>query len=401
MEIAKKIFNIVLVIITIVAVFATGLLVYYKTIGKDKLPTGITSTLSTTITDPQSGEELPVLEANFYENANNHGKKVIEFKVNCYEGVGQQVIYARGFQLVYDNNNSKPIFKQYNSSNNVDFVSGHYYNWGDKMPIEIDNKPYEVALDGKYETKHSELNSKKIARTVFCLGMNLLFEDVNYQNEYTIEHEYTFEDLLVKIGDIIKSCSNGTGDSIIPLIDLGNFLHIYEPGSQTPLGDGTFINSYFTMKTHYDRRGMVWAKQSMFKSVAGDSNYNITGLDENVDYWQSRTQYNLTIDDFKAEYNTAEDGYYYSLPLDLIDKIKTYKKVDVNINFDISSQDKKVLGFDFYALNGIKVKSLTISSNQLQNFKLLNGSLKDTGLTNENIKLNNVKLINDNCGVAV
>ena len=58
-----------------------------------------------------------------------------------------------------------------------------------------------------------------------------------------------------------------------------------------------------------------------------------------------------------------------------------------------------VLGLDYYALYGLKINSLTISSTTQRDFKLLVGSLKDTGLTS--IETNNVNLVNINSGVSV
>ena len=215
---------------------------------------------------------------------------------------------------------------------------------------------------------------------------------------------------MLKIKDVIKSSSNGTGDSVIPLIDLGDFMHIYaydaENGqfSSTPLGGDTanvLINSYFAMKTHYDNRGMAWFKQSMFNSVAGDSQFNKTGLSDNMEYWKSASVYTLTEKDFVSRYSSVDNGFYYALPNSLISELKTYENVEINIDFNLSNIDLNVLGFDYYALNGIKVKSLTISSKTQKDFRLLVGSLKDTGLTSADIHTSNVNLVNTNSGVEL
>ena len=39
------------------------------------------------------------------------------------------------------------------------------------------------------------------------------------------------------------------------------------------------------MATHYDYRGMVWSKQSIFESVAYDNDFNESGLTDETDYW--------------------------------------------------------------------------------------------------------------------
>lgn len=422
MEIAKNIANGVLIFVTAVAVVMSCLLLYFNYLGKDKLPTAITSTYATTITDPLTGEEKPVLEANYYCNKNNTGYEVVEFRVNAYSGVAKQGIYARGFQMVWDKDgnivqytnpttNEKSNVWYYDSFDNTSFETGHIYEWGDKMVIDIDDKTYGVALDGQYTVTNSYTDGVKIARTVACAGLNLLFfEDTNFTKTESTTYNYTFEDLMLKIKQIIKSCSNGTGDGVISLIDLGDFLHIYEYDTESgqfkgePVGGNTsnsLINSYFTMATHFDNRGMVWYKQSIFGSVAGDSSYNITGLTDSVDYWKATTTFELTEQDFEYRYSQIDNGFYYVLPTSLVNELKNYEDIEINITFNVSNLDVNVLGFDYYALNGITVKSLTITSTTQRDFRLMVGSLKDTGLTSANIHLTNIKLINTNSGVAI
>jgi len=419
MEIAKNIANGVLIFVTAVAVVMSCLLLYFNYLGKDKLPTAITSTYATTITDPLTGEEKPVLEANYYCNKNNTGYEVVEFRVNAYSGVAKQGIYARGFQMVWDKDgkivqytnpttNEKSNVWYYDSFDNTSFETGHIYEWGKKMVIDIDGDTYGVALDGQYTVTNSYTDGVKIARTVACAGINLLFEDTNFTKTESTTYNYTFEDLMLKIKQIIKSCSNGTGDGVISLIDLGDFLHIYKyDGEQfegEPVGGNTsnsLINSYFTMATHFDNRGMVWYKQSIFGSVAGDSSYNITGLTDSVDYWKATTTFELTEQDFEYRYSQVDNGFYYVLPTSLVNELKNYEDIEINITFNVSNLDVNVLGFDYYALNGITVKSLTIISTTQRDFRLMVGSLKDTGLTSANIHLTNIKLVNTNSGVTI
>ena len=421
MEIAKKIANGMLIFVTIIAILMSGLLLYFNTFGKDKMPTAITSTYATTVTDPLTGEERPVLEANYFLNKNNSGYEVVEFRVNAYSGVSKQGIYARGFQMVWDKDgnivqytnpttNEKSNVWYYDSFDNVSFETGHVYEWGDKMVIDIDGKTYGVALDGQYSVTTKKFSFLKAVGHTFA-G---LFTGYDYgtkaYNFETNTYNYTFEDLLSKVKQIIKSCSNGTGDGVISLIDLGDFLHIYEYNedngqfSGEPVGGNTsnsLINSYFTMSTHFDNRGMAWYKQSIFGSVAGDNNYNITGLTDNVDYWKATTTFELTEQHFEARYSQVDNGFYYLLATSFINEIKDYENIEINITFNVSSLDVNVLGFDYYALNGIEVNSLSILSDTQRDFRLMVGSLKDTGLTSANINLTNINLVNTNSGVAV
>ena len=203
---------------------------------------------------------------------------------------------------------------------------------------------------------------------------------------------------------ILKSCSYGTGEYTMPLVDLGDFLHMYKVDENgvvddSPTGAGSLINSYFAIDVKFDKRGITYAGQSMFGSVAGDSSYNISGVDYNVSYWKSAVVYNLTEQDFVSRYSSVDNGFYYALSSQTINELKQYDNLEIHILFDCSKfSNVKVLGFDYYALNGIEVESLTISSNNNQTFTLLVGSLQDTGITS--IQTNNV-IINNLSGVAV
>lgn len=404
-NIALRIANIALIVVTVFFSIMGGVWIYFHTLGKDKVPSAITSTYSTMVEDPLTGELLPTIEANYYSNRNGTGYEVIELLFNCYSGIGKQAIYSRGFQLVYNENGEDPILYQYNRYDGANFETGHEYTWGDKMIIDIEGETYAVALDGTYNITTKRFSFLKAVGHTFA-GM---FTGYNYgEKAYyyeTTTYEYTFEDLLVKIGQILKSCSNGTGDSIISLVDLGDFLHIYEINDDgqiagAPVGKNTLANSYFTMSTHYDNRGMVWAKQSMFKSVAGDSQFNISGISDDADYWKVTSEVTITEQDFVARYLTSDNGFYYGLPVDKINELKSFENLEINVVFDISKfTNVNVLGFDYYALNGLKLNSLTIKSETEREFKLLVGSLKDTGLTN--ITTENVNIIDINSGVSL
>ena len=409
-NIPLRIFNVALIILSVVSAVMGCILLYYTTLGKEHIPSAVVSTYASSVTDPLTEEEKPIIEANYYANKNGKGYEVIELLFNCYSGVGKQSIYSRGFQIVYDengevipyvyNDKSESVF-QYNRDGDTSFITGHVYSWGDPMLIDIDEKLYAVKLDGKYSVTTYSGNVGKCIRTWLFGGINLIFEGTdNFTIETVTEYNYTFKDLLLKLKDIIKSCSNGTGDYSISLVDLGDFLHIYDIDesngqiSGTPVGNNAFVNSYFSMKVHYDNRGMVWADQSIFGSVAGDSQFNISGISKDVDYWKTVTEYKLTEQDFEARYTSADNGYYYSLSSDKISELKNFNNIVLVVDFNISNLGNvNVLGFDHYALYGTKVQSLSIKSKTQKTFNLLVGSLKDTGLTTistENVTINNV-----------
>lgn len=405
MEIFKRVVNICLVIVTILLTIISCVWLYFKTLGKDKIPSAVTSTYVTTVVDPFTSETKPAIEARYYENKNGNGYEVVELLFNCYSGVSKQAIYSRGFQLVtYEN--GWPVLYYYDSYDGESFTTGHEYKWGDPIFFDIDGETCAVKLDGTYTVTSYTPNVLKSLKNCFVgLFTGMDYSDLdNYYDKHVNEYQYDFSSLLSKIGEIIKSSSNGTGESVISLIDLGDFLHVYsvdENGavSGEPIGANTLINSYFTMQTYYDTRGMVWHKQSMFNSVAGDSQFNITGIEENVDYWRAVSEVKITEQDFVSRYSETENGSFYYLSNSKILELKKYNNVEINIEFDISKlDDRNVLGFDSYAIAGVKVSKLTIRAENEQDFKLSLLSLENTGITK--IYTENVNLINENSGVA-
>lgn len=389
----KRVFNISLVIVTFLSLAVSIAYVYYRTIGKDSLPGAITSTYSTLVVDPYTGEELSAIESNYYANKNGQGYEVVELLFNAYSGISQDAIYSRGFQLV-DNGKDDPKLYYYDRYDGVSFETGHEYSWGDKMLISIDGKPYAVALDGTYTTSETSFDGLKVARTFYFAGLNLIFEGTSFNKVSVTTHKYTFNDLLIKVKSIIKSSSNGTGKSVIPLIDLGDFLHIYDVDdngviSSEPIGKNTLINSYFTMDTNYDTRGLTVSEQSLFNSVEYNSNFNISGLLDSVDYWKSESVVTISEDDFVAR--VTADGNYYSLSLDKFKELNAYRNVAIDVKFNVSNIDEKVLGFDSFCFMGLKLNSLSVYSSSNQDFVLLVDSLKDTGL--KNIVTKNINII--------
>lgn len=394
--------NIIVIILTVIMSFPIVYNLFLQFYTLKKLPTLVTSTYVTTVENSHTGEKLTAIEANYYQNYNGKGKEIVELLFNVYSGIDKQAIYSRGFQLIIGKDKNQLFY--YDKYDGVSFETGHEYIWGDPLIVDINGTTYAVRMDGKYKQKHVEDRVGSImTKGIFGLPV-VLFDIVKngFTKTYYTDENYTIDQLLLKIKSIIKSSSNGTGDSVIPLIDLGDFLHVYEINdgviSDTAVGENTLQNSYFTMKTHYDKRGIVWAKQSMFNSVANDSNYNVSGLLADVDYWQVTSTLTLTQDDFVAR--NTDKGNYYSLSVAKLTELKNYDNLEINIVFDIDKIKDTVLGLDYYSLIGIKAKSLFVKGTKTQNFELLENSLKDTNI--KNISSSNcITILNNNSGVEL
>ena len=398
----KKILDVLVIWITIVAVLFIAVYIYYLVTDKD-LFTNSTSTYVASYKDPHTGEDVNAMSVQYFQNYNNTGKEVVEARINGYSDQTMQAIYGRGYQLVIDGDKTELYYcdtydgvswssmHKYDDTNDEGQSKNFYY-------VSINDELYAIRLDGSYEKTSTDVG--KIVGAIW-VGPYIIqsAQTGNWGFTKTETIYYTMEDLLLHFKDLATSLSYGTGDFELPVVDLGDFIHVYdvdEDGtvSDTPIGEGGQINSYFSIDVHYDRRGMTYAEQSMFKSVAGDSNYNVTGIDFDVNYWQSRVVYNLDESDFDYRYSSVDEGNYYFLSSSTINELKSYDNLEINIIFDISKIDteENILGFDYYALNGIEVENLTIKSNTATDFTLLNGSLDGTGI--EKINTTNVNIIN-------
>ncbi len=400
----KRILDVALCIFAFISVMFIGCYATY--VYRDKgLYEHSTSTYVAKYKDPQTNKEINPFEINYYENYNGTGKEVIEWRINGYSDQSMQAIYGRGYQLVINgenkelyycdtyNGNSWESMHKYNETTDSGANKNFFY-------VSINNKIYAIRVDGYTTREGTTVNAGNIVGNVL-LGpawwiFNGFYSDLTTTE--IVKDYYTYEDLLLHFRKLVKSCSAGTGDFELSVVDLGAFIHVYNcedtgKADPQPIGIGGQINSYFSIDVHYDKRGMSYAEQSIFGSVAGDNNFNITGIDFDVNYWKATTQFNITEKDFVARYSNADLGYYYSLSSNFINELKNYKNLDIYINFDISKiKNVNVLGFDYYALNGINIAELTITSDIQRDFTLLSGALRDTGIS----KINsiNVNVIN-------
>ncbi len=401
-NIFTNIFNIILVIATVVMVVCSAFLIYFKTLGSDKVPTGVTSTYVTKMVDPLTKIEYNAIEANYYANLNNSGYECVELLINSYSGVSKQTMYSRGFQLLWNdkgeivkytdpNTNITYDYYEYNRNNsNQSFQTGHHYNFKDPMFIDINGKTYAVELDGTYNITTKKFSLGKAAlHTITGLWTGWDYNEGAYWTE-TKTYNYTFTDLLVKIKEIIQSSSTGTGNAVLALVDLGDFLHVYDVDEETgqisgtPVAANKLINSYFTTQTHYDRRGLTYAQQSIFSSVAGNNDFNISKIDFNVDYWQARHEIKLDESCLSKRYSETDNGYYYYLGADVINNINSYDNTEIVLDIDINNLESP-LGLDYYALHGVQIKSLILRG-PISEFTLLYNALLDTNLDVENIE---------------
>ncbi len=386
-----NIFGIIIDIFVCIMLLNIAIFAFFKTIGAKYVPQSVTSTYVTEVTNPLTGEKLPFIQANVFSNKNKKGVSVAEVIFNSYSGVDKQAIYSRGFQVVTDSKGKQTLYA-YDSYDGITFATLHEYEQGDPFITDIDGVTYKVVLDGTYIEDYYNYNK---AGWSIALGIpgNMIWNWIEkgspvYSNTSTREVNYTMTDFVNAMAKLVSTSSAGTGDAVIGLADIGDYLHIYEKDSSVPVGNNTFINSYFTVDTHYDLRGMTRAKQSMFGAVANDTEYNTSGIEEEKDFWKDTTVITLTENDFTIR--IAEDKKYLTLDLNKVLSLSNYENLEVEVVLNVDNFD----GLDHYGLCGLdSITKLTLVASEVKDFELLNGALKDTNLNVADIVCTNVNLI--------
>lgn len=403
-NIGMTIVSIVLVVVSVLMLIPTAFLVYFKTWGKDKVPTAVQSTYVTTVKDKISGEEKPFIQAKYYANATKNGKEVIEILFNSYSDGNAQTVYGRGFQLVFDQDGNVYPYDSYNGNS---WITGHEYQWGDPFYVDIDGNMYAVKLDGTYITSNFDYfkGVRNLYTKIFTLGFkgNRIADKSSWYSDEI--HEYTFKDLLLFMKRMILSLADETGTTILPVSDLASYLNVYPIDkngniSNQKIDRADFSNSYFTIQCSYDKRGLVSARQSLFGAVNGDSSYNESGVEFDLDYWKASNSYILALNDWAKRESKAEVGVYLSLN-SIMKKYLANADVELDITINLDKFKENVLGLDLGALKGYNIKSLTITSSVTKDFVILEEALEDTGLKTITARNVNVTIEENNTGVIV
>lgn len=382
-----KFLNFVIILITVLATMIDFGYIYFTTIGKDKVPTGLTTSYVSSITDPQTKEEMTVMKVNVLSNEVNNGLPMVEFMINSYTDTAKSAVIGIGFQLVGDE------LYFYNRTNSGSFQAVTEFDQQNSVfLIDIDEQLFALKLDGTYQVP--VLDGWKIVRTIGTLALNTLWEGPNFEILET--RSYTIKEFMEAIRNTVVSNSNGTGEGILSLVDVSQYFNLYdattnEQISNEELGNYGLTRSYFDVEYSYSKAGVNWAEQSLFGSVAGDSDYNTSSVDANKDYWQAVSHVELTEEDFERRTSALNEMDYLYLTANAIDKMNINTAVEIYISINLD--DDNIAGFDYYALANLKnVKKIEISSTNAVEFEILNGALNGTNFDVEDILASNVTL---------
>ena len=257
-------------------------------------------------------------------------------------------------------------FSYYDTTNGINWDGGKLrtqLNRESTFVISIDNKPYQIQLDKKYEWTTYQ-------RQWYTLWI---------WNKPT-KHEwlYNFLDVFADCMQAIRTNSAGYGDYYIT-VDLSDYFTIraYDPESGKYKEDDVtdIIKTYSVLKFHYDENGVRNSTQSLFKCIDCNPSYDIE--EDNIDttYWQERFVYTLTNKDLDLRYSEVYKGYFAALNVDTKTLFANMPRAKVNIVIDMDD-DKPIVGINYNGFENFEIDTLTI--NGKGTFYLLNKALYNT-----------------------
>ena len=395
MKLFKTIADCCLAFITFIAVCVIIAFVYYHyfvkdtTIGvnnvNDQLAVDIVKDDELTEEERDAYAERWFMEANYYSNDKENGVQLQELKYNYFTGYGltESEYRSTGMQFIGDfrtytsevqkesEANEKVLseFYYYDTTNGINWsgFKGQYgsvstvLNRNQQFIIKIDNRPFSIQLDGKYDTYGrlwGFLWTVKQSTTYFDYG-----------------------DVFDAVFSAIKSNDKGYGDYYITL-DLSQYFSIREYDSDS----GKFkdddvtdiIKNYAVLKFHYDENGARNSTQSIFGSIECNPKYDTS--DEQIDttYWQERIVYNLTANDLDLRYSDFYEGSFASLPMATKEMFANMGRAKVNITLDLTNTN--IIGFDFNAFENLEIDTIRITGTR-RTFYLLEKCLYNTRLS--------------------
>ena len=426
---AKKILNALLIIFAILGVVIIGLYIYFvnnyndKTVVDVQVQNGIvTNPEDVDILEESEIENPPLMEFNYYSNANINGEKLRELKFTYFTNADASLdsMYTSGMQYVGEIDYSLlEIDLKFNVKNAVNTINeltenrikfldnynyydgqtdgnGNYQGWaserrlptnnnGEGFIITIDDQVFMLVLDGTFDYYYK------------ILGIT---------QKTTLK--YNCSDLFLYVSKIAESCGAGYGEYFVNA-DLTPFFTIKQYNSATGHFENMSVNSkyeqWFTkvpIKINYFKDGYTTAEQSFFGSI--DYNSQVDNSNHaDVDIWKVYDVYDFTNEDFSLTYSNFYEGYLLNLKPTSIKEIDlTKNNVKLNVNIELSKFDKKVVGLNSLCFNNLgKIETLTIdSANEEMNFYFLNSSLYLTDYETIQFSENITPIYKDNWHVS-
>jgi len=325
-------------------------------------------------------ENRVLFEVNYYSNDKDNGIELQEMKLDYFTDHTLSVASCRSTGMQYIGNfetytkdmtgkserevNDRVVedFYYYDTTNMISWSGGKVatqLNRDEKLIIKIGEQAYRMQLTKKYD------------RYFYLLFWKIVYNTLYY------DYGDVFDDVLTAV----KTNSQGYGDYYITL-NISDYFTItpydYESNQWKDKNYADEIFSYAVCKFHYDENGARNSSQSMFGIIECNSKYDIEEQNIDTTYWQERMLYTLSNKDLVLRYSSVYDGYFASLSQTTKTLFKDMPRTKVNINIDMSYEDKNIIGIDYNGFENFEIDTLTINGSGT--FSVLDKGLYNTKL---------------------
>ncbi len=377
-------------ILIIVGLPLNGWLCYYELVLKEA-----TVVIDTSFVDTAGyrDEETYFMEVNYYSNEKKNGVECMEFKFNYYIDTSipdkgengsydNKYMFSTGVQLIDGEN----YYRTYNTTNGISQTVTHF---------ALNNATFYASPDGLdqgYKVSDATLGNSWIFDIggKLCLIENkgLVKTDSFWWWNYYADYDIQF--MIASSVMSIQSLKNGTTITAFNFSDYLKVTKVYDEESgqfREDLVDEN-ITKYFTfmnVKVNKTDNGMIEAKNSVFNSYKGDTEWSFHGIGDRNAYWRDETIYDIDSDDFK--FISVDNGYSIELKDSCIEYLSEFSDVvlNVEINLDDFSSILNIIGFTKKPFKNLNVNSIKITSSTQKDFTVY--GFDDMDIHTENVNI--------------
>ncbi len=348
--------------------------VYYKL----ELEANVSALKTSFINDASySGDEqVFFMEANVYNN-------VVEWKWTYYVDVNlpnqnedgtfeRKYMYSTGVQF-YSQNKEKCFVKK-NNSNIFKRTTRHWYEAQDcTFYTTPDGLDY-----GFVSPNEAELQDQN--KWVWDIGGQLCqlreIGDVQYDKILWKKHTLSYDTNYLMYSNMDSLFSFKEGETIT-YFDMSKFFNVamYDKesgkfGEENVGVDKDILDAltFVAVKVTKHDRDMVSARQSLFKSYKGDTNWEADGSDSSIQYWQDKTVYTATAKDF--QYSPIRSKYNIELKQSCLSYLSDFKDLVIKIDINMNNFGVSVVGFTDKPFGDLVVLNINITATEQRDFSV-------------------------------
>lgn len=333
-----------------------------------------------------SDDEVFFMEINYYSNKNGNGEEVFEIKFNYYTdtripeqnedgnfdakymySTGAQ--FLGGIQYTYKEDTSfKELFSD-SAYHYYTLKNGYYYDTemggtsfsSLKNQSIIDQSSWLYDINGKL-CKIWTRGNKQIDKTLW----------INHYLEINTSY------FILSLYNTIQSLDEGEN---VFALNLTEYFFVTLQDSDgtfgtTPTDDENYL--YANIKVNINKNGMINANQSLFNIVEEDSDWSLYGSNSD-EYWQVRTEYNLTLNDFIVV--SENQKFYLDIKQSCLNYLKpfNYLNIIITINLDevkVASTQVDIQGFTQDLYSSLNVYKIVLHSTTEREFEILDKNIQ-------------------------